>query len=105
MSSWLVVMSSLVGGTLSSNRRGVRLYSLQPVAPLTPRMSLGKIGAQGETMRYSHQFAIAVTVESDEKDPEKLTEGEFFAALRRRVKDIRDHDKFEAFQHLDTEEA
>ena len=56
--------------------------------------------------RYSHQFLISVTVESDEKDPDKLTRDELERALYDRTKDIHGPggDGIEAFQHNDTEE-
>ena len=54
--------------------------------------------------RYSHQFLIAVTVESVAKDPDKVALRELLEALSRRTGDILEHDKREAFGHQDTEE-
>ncbi len=54
--------------------------------------------------RYSHQFLIALTVENEEKDPDKVTERELIDALARRSNDIFRHDGIEAFEHNDTEE-
>ena len=54
--------------------------------------------------RYSHQFLLAVTVETAEKDPDKVTELELLRALHRRSDDIINHDGLEAFSHNDTEE-
>ena len=54
--------------------------------------------------RYSHQYLIAITVESDEKDPDKVPYNELLAALVRRMGDVVEHDGIEAFSHNDTEE-
>ena len=55
-------------------------------------------------MRYSHQFLIAVTVESAHADPDALTEKDLTTALAARFADILEHDGIEAFSHNDTEE-
>jgi hypothetical protein len=55
--------------------------------------------------RYSHQYLIAVTVESNEPDPELVPWEKKAAAVSRRLEDIILHDRDEAFQHNDTEEV
>jgi hypothetical protein len=55
--------------------------------------------------RYSHQFLIAVTVESTQKDPEKVPIRELVEALSRRTSDIIRTDGREAFGHNDTEQV
>ena len=54
--------------------------------------------------RFSHQFLIAFTVETDDPDWENLTEKELTAGVARRLEDIILHDGLEAFQHNDTAE-
>ena len=56
-------------------------------------------------MAYSHQYLIAVTVNSDEPDPSRVTEKALAAAVACRLQDIILHDGREAFQHNDTEEV
>ena len=58
-----------------------------------------------EDKSYSHQYLIAVTVESDEPDPEVVSWEKMAAAVARRLEDIILHDRSEAFQHNDTEEV
>lgn len=56
-------------------------------------------------LRYSHQYLIAVTVESDEPDPDKVPMREMMDGLKRRVCDIAlDDNGREAFGHNDTDE-
>jgi len=55
--------------------------------------------------RYSHQYLIAVTVESDDPNPNNVSETELISALHARVKDIVNHDGIEAFGHNDTDEV
>jgi len=52
--------------------------------------------------RFSHQYLIAVTVETDEPDPDKVGDAELAAAVARRLEDIILHDGAEAFSHNDT---
>ena len=54
--------------------------------------------------RYSHQYLIAVTVESDTADPHEVPIRELMDGLQRRACDIALHDGREAFSHNDTEE-
>lgn len=55
--------------------------------------------------RYSHQYLIALTVESDTADPHEVPLRELMEGLRRRASDIELHDGREAFGHNDTEEV
>lgn len=57
------------------------------------------------TQRFSHQYLIAVTVETDEPDPDKVSSDELAAAVARRLEDIILHDKSEAFSWNDTAEV
>ena len=53
---------------------------------------------------YNHLFSIGFSVESDQKDPEKITERELLLALFRRVREIRQTSEvMEAVAHVDTE--
>jgi hypothetical protein len=54
--------------------------------------------------KFSHQYLIAVTVETDEPDPHQVSVAEMAASVARRLEDILLHDKEEAFLHNDTEE-
>ena len=54
--------------------------------------------------RYSHQYLIAVTVETGDPDPAATTLPALAAAVARRLGDIILHDGAEAFSHNDTEE-
>ena len=54
--------------------------------------------------RYSHQFLIAVTVETTTADPHAVPISELHSALAGRTNDIYSHDRREAFGHNDTEE-
>lgn len=54
--------------------------------------------------RYSHQYLIAVTVESDTADPHEVPIRELMDGLQRRACDIALHDGREAFSPNDTEE-
>jgi hypothetical protein len=56
-------------------------------------------------MTYSHQFLIAFTVESDEPDPDKLSEQVLTAGVAARLEQIILHDGIEAFRHADTAEV
>jgi hypothetical protein len=55
--------------------------------------------------RFSHQYLIAVTVESDERNPDRVPWEQMAGAVARRLEDIILHDREEAFQHNDTEET
>lgn len=55
--------------------------------------------------RYSHQYLIAVAVESEEPDPDKVPVAERIAAVARRLSDIVLYDKAEAFAWNDTAEV
>ena len=54
--------------------------------------------------RYSHQFLIAITVESGEKDPDNVPPEVLIAGVASRLEQIILHDRSEAFQHNDTEQ-
>jgi hypothetical protein len=54
--------------------------------------------------RFSHQYLVAVTVETDEADPDKVCLRMMIAALARRLEDVILHDGREAFSHNDTDE-
>ena len=53
---------------------------------------------------FSHQYLIAVTVETEQADPDKVSEAALTAAVAGRLADIILHDGREAFSHNDTHE-
>lgn len=55
--------------------------------------------------KYSHQFLVALTVETEEGDPAEISEKRLITELALRLVDIVAHDGIEAFQHNGTEEV
>jgi len=53
-------------------------------------------------MKYSHQFALAITVENTHPEAHQTPLPQLLIATLDRIKDILQHDGKEVFQHLDT---